>query len=82
MPLWSHIEHFQYTQIYLLGFFMIISGEKASSFVLIKLKYFDTYQDKSSLHLQITIRAKYRFPGWFVNSYNSFRNSWSIMFCL
>lgn len=54
---------------------MIITGGKASSFVPIKLKYFDTYQDKSSLHLQITIPAKYRFPGWFVNSYNSFRNS-------
>lgn len=54
---------------------MIITGGKASSFVPIKLKYFDTYQDKSSLYLQIAIPAKYRFPGWFVNFYNSFRNS-------
>lgn len=54
---------------------MVISGKMASSFVPLKLKYFDTYQDKSSLHLQITIPAKHRFTGWFIHSNNSFRNS-------
>lgn len=53
-------------------FFIIITGKKPFSFILVKLKYFDTYQNKVSLHLHITIHVKYSLTDWFINSNSSF----------